>query len=564
MPDLNHLIQDNITLQIIFNLFGGTALLMYGVDFMGEGLEKASGKMMKKILSALTSNIYIAFIVGTLITMLVQSSTAITVMTVGFVNAGLMSLTQAIGIIYGTNIGTTITAQLMSLKLTYIALPVISIGFFIMIFAKKEVAKNIGQAVMGFGLMFLGLKTLNASLPYIQDSEAARQIFLQYGHNPFLGILVGMVATMLVHSSAATVGLTIALFSVDLISFPAAIGLTLGDNIGTCVTAQLASLKANTAARRAAWGHTLYNIIGVFIAVVVLKPFTSIIQWLTYDILHQPKAFLVANTHTIFNVISAIVFLPITKYYVKFLEKIIPDKKGDKYEGELLDRLLIETPVAALEAAKQEVVNAARLAKDMLEDAMNVLLDYDKPTADKVLKNEAKMNVIQAEVTQYLVEISRGNLDINQSAKIPALINSINNFERIGDHCEDIIEFSQRKFERNLSFSEKGLGELDMLYGEISKMVEECYRAFSTEDVEIAMKAVAREDKIDEISVELKEKHIARLEEGTCCVEAGIIFLDVIAHLERVADHLHNISLIVVDEIKIKEVRQKQQQPGLS
>ncbi|MGE5679073.1 MAG: Na/Pi cotransporter family protein, partial [Pseudomonadota bacterium] len=222
MPDLNHLITDNVALQIVFNLFGGTALLMYGVDFMGGGLEKASGRLMKKILAVLTKNIFIAFFVGTVITMLVQSSTAITVMTVGFVNAGMMNLTQAVGIIYGTNIGTTITAQLMSLKLTVIALPVVAIGFFIMAFAKKESTKNIGQALMGFGLMFLGLKTLNASLPYIKDSETARQLFLQYGQNPFIGLFVGMIATMLIHSSSATVALTISLFSADLISFQAA------------------------------------------------------------------------------------------------------------------------------------------------------------------------------------------------------------------------------------------------------------------------------------------------------------------------------------------------------
>jgi len=268
MSDLNHLLLDNALLQIVFNLFGGTALLMYGVDFMGGGLEKASGKVMKRILAVLTKNVYIAFLVGAVLTMLVQSSTATTVMTVGFVNAGLLNLTQAVGIIFGTNIGTTITAQLMSLKLTHIALPVIAIGFFIMIFAKKDNFKSMGQAIMGFGLMFLGLKTLNASLPYIKDNESVRQIFLQYGHNPFLALFIGMIATMLIHSSAATVALTISLFSADLISFQAAIGLTLGDNIGTCVTAQLASLKANAAARRTAWAHTLFNSIGVIIAIM--------------------------------------------------------------------------------------------------------------------------------------------------------------------------------------------------------------------------------------------------------------------------------------------------------
>jgi phosphate:Na+ symporter len=516
-------------------------------------LERASGKLMKKILSVLTKNIYIAFFVGTFITMLVQSSTAITVMTVGFVNAGMMNLTQAVGIIYGTNIGTTITAQLMSLKLTYIALPVVAIGFFIMSFAKKESTKNIGQALMGFGLMFLGLKTLNASLPYIKDSETSRQLFLQYGHNPFLGIIVGMVATMLVHSSSATVALTISLFSADLISFQAAIGLTLGDNIGTCVTAQLASLKANTAARRTAWAHTLYNVIGVVIAIFVLTPFTGVIEWFTYSVLHEPKAFLVANTHTIFNVISALVFLPLTKYYVRFLEKIIPERRGVKFEGEHLDRLLIETPVAAIKAATQEVIYAADVAKTMLEDSMFSLMQDDRDKIDLVRRNEEKINSMQAEITQYLVEISRKDLDSDQSGRIPALINSINNFERIGDHCEDIIDLAQQKMEMKLHFSNKGMDELRVLYDEITLMMNECYTAYTEDNAEIALLAATREDTIDDLSVELKEKHIQRLEAGTCNVQAGIVYLDVINHLERIADHLHNISLIIADSNKTKE-----------
>lgn len=552
MPDLNHLIEDNAVLQIIFNLFGGTALLMYGVDFMGEGLEKASGKMMKRILSILTRNIYVAFFVGTFITMLVQSSTAITVMTVGFVNAGMMNLTQAIGIIYGTNIGTTITAQLMSLKLTHIALPVIAVGFFITIFSKKENVRHIGQALMGFGLMFLGLKILNSSLPYIQDSETARSMFLKYGKNPFIGIIVGMVATMLIHSSAATVALTISLFSADLISFEAAVGLTLGDNIGTCITAQLASMNANTAARRTAWGHTLYNIIGVTIAIFILKPFTGLIEWLTYNVLHEPKAFLVANTHTFFNVISAIIFLPLTKYYVAFLERIIPERKNPESEIGHLDRLLLDTPTAALKAATEEILVAADIAAEMIKNAMISMIEGDSELIDKVRWQEQEINRLQTDVTQYLVDISRQNLDGEQSARIPALISSINNFERVGDHCEDIIELSESKINRNIIFSDIGIDELRTMYQEVSKMMKECRESFAKEDFDLASQTAAREDIIDQMTDEFREKHIERLENGICSVQAGVIFLDVITHLERIADHLHNVSLIVMNSLKLK------------
>jgi phosphate:Na+ symporter len=363
-----------------------------------------------------------------------------------------------------------------------------------------------------------------------------------------------MIATMLIHSSSATVALTISLFSADLISFQAAIGLTLGDNIGTCVTAQLASLKANTAARRTAWAHTLYNVIGVLVALIVLKPFTGVIEWFTYAILHEPKAFLVANTHTVFNVISALVFLPITKYYVQFLERIIPERKDEAYEGAHLDRLLIDTPAAALKAANQELLNAADIARNMLADSIYSLLNDDSSKIDGVLRNEERINKMQAEITQYLVEISAKDLDSEQSARIPALINSINNFERIGDHCEDIIDMVNHKLELNLHFSDIGRDEIRMMYDEIALMMNECYTAYSDDNAELALLAASREDKVDGMSVELKQKHIDRLEAGTCSVQAGIVFLDVINHMERIADHIHNVCLIVADRIKKKEV----------
>jgi phosphate:Na+ symporter len=314
----------NPAIIILFNLICGTTALMYGVNLMGEGLEKNNTKMIKKILTKFTSNVWKAFITGTLVTALVQSSTAITVMTVGFVNAGLMLLPQAIGIIYGANIGTTITAQLMSFNLTDIAFPALVIGFTIAGFSKKKTVKNAGLAIMGFSFMFIGLRVLNSSVPYIKESKEVYNFFRIYGQNIYIGLFIGMLTTMLVHSSSATVGLTIVLFNSQLISFESAIGLTLGDNIGTCITAQLASLQANIAAKRTAWAHTLYNIIGVFIALIFLYPFTRIVEYITLA-LGQDETYLIANTHTIFNILSAILFLPITKYYVKFIVKIIPE-----------------------------------------------------------------------------------------------------------------------------------------------------------------------------------------------------------------------------------------------
>jgi phosphate:Na+ symporter len=303
--------------ELLFGLIGGTALLMYGVDKMGEGLEKASGDMMRKILSVLTGRVWSAFLVGTFLTALVQSSTAITVLTVGFVNAGLMKLPQAVGIIYGANIGTTITAQLMAFsfhfKLTDIALPVIGLGFAISYFGQRKL-KYVGDAVMGFGVMFLGLKILNAGIPLMQQSALLRQFFQQYASIPVVAIVLGAAATAMVHSSAATVGLVMILGQAGLLDLKSAVCIMLGDNIGTCITAQMASLTGNISARRTAWAHTLYNIIGVVLAAILLPFFLKSIVLFTDSF--NPNggiAAQIANSHTLFNVLSAVVFLPFTK-----------------------------------------------------------------------------------------------------------------------------------------------------------------------------------------------------------------------------------------------------------
>ncbi|MCX8128749.1 MAG: Na/Pi cotransporter family protein [Clostridia bacterium] len=316
----------NSFLVILYNFIAGVICLIIGVNMMSSGLEKANPGIIKRILSKLTSTAPLALLTGTAVTALLQSSTAVTVITVGFVNSGMMKLSQAIGIIYGANIGTTITAQLMSFNLTNFALPIFIFGFLTKFFSPKISLKSMGNALMGFGLMFIGIGILNSGVPYIKDSEFAYNLFKNFGQNPFIGLLIGMVATMLVHSSSATVGLTIILFNSGLISFEAAIGLTLGDNIGTCITAQMASFGSSTAARRTAWAHTIYNIIGVLLAIALFTPFAGMVRYIT-STLGQDSTRLIANTHTIFNILSAAVFLPFTGSFIKLIEKLIPGRK---------------------------------------------------------------------------------------------------------------------------------------------------------------------------------------------------------------------------------------------
>ncbi|MCR6544598.1 Na/Pi cotransporter family protein [Dehalobacterium formicoaceticum] len=539
--------------ELIFGLIGGTALLMYGVDKMGDGLEKASGPLMKKILAVLTGNVWSAFLVGTLLTALVQSSTAITVLTVGFVNAGLLKLPQAVGIIYGANIGTTLTAQLMAFsfkfKLTDIALPVVGIGFALSYFARRDVVKHLGNALMGFGLMFLGLKILNSGIPIMRESETLRYFFANYASIPIVGIFLGAAATAMVHSSSATVGLVMVLGMAGILDLKTAVLIMLGDNIGTCITAQLASMTGNIHARRTAWAHTIYNIFGVTVVALMLPWFLTIIHSFTQYM--QPGANIsaeIANSHTLFNIFSALVFLPLTKYYVKFLETVIRGR--DEGTSVHLDKLLLDTPVAAIKATQSEIIRAAEITRKMVLNVMDSFYTGDTGKFAQLRRDEEKVNKLQHDITAYMVELSKRPMHESQSIMIPALINSINHLERVGDHAENFISLATSKNERHLQFSEKAVQELKEMETAIMEMYDKSIQAVNENDPTIVLEVYELEEKVDEIAALLVQKHIQRLEAGKCTVEAGVIFIDIVNYLERIADHVYKFCREISVEFK--------------
>ncbi len=543
--------------ELVFGLIGGTALLMYGVDKMGEGLEKASGEMMRKILSVLTGNVFSAFLVGTFLTALVQSSTAITVLTVGFVNAGLMKLPQAIGIIYGANIGTTITAQLMAFsfkfKLTDIALPVLGIGFAISYFCKHKTIKNIGEALMGFGMMFLGLKILNSGIPFMSNSETLKYFFENYASNPLIGILLGAGVTALIHSSSATVGLVMVLGQAGLIDLTTAVAIMLGDNIGTCITAQLASLTGNIHARRTAWAHTLYNLFGVLLCFVFLKYFVGIVEMVTAYF--QPTVagdigVRIANSHTVFNVMSAAIFLPLNKYFVKFLETVIRGKDVVHQGAMYLDRLLLNTPVAAFKASLSEINHGFEITKDMVKSAMISIYKNDEKPLESVKQNEELVNSLQKDITMYIVDISKQPLTHSESIMVPAMISSINNVERIGDHIMDILELITGSLKSDISFTDDAIKELKQLEQLILKMFDNTMQGLNSYDLNLAKHTEELEEEVDTLIEHLQANHLHRLHAGKCNIESGVVFLDIINHLERVADHIYKISTLSTDELK--------------
>lgn len=540
--------------ELIFGIIGGTALLMYGVNMMGDGLEKASGDTMKKILTVLTGKVWSAFLVGILLTALIQSSTAMTLLTVGFVNSGLMNLSQAVGIIYGANIGTTVTAQLMAFsfkfKLTDIALPILGIGFGISNIVKNNKLKNIGQAMMGFGMMFLGLKILNGGIPYMQQSESLKNFFANYASIPVFGIALGAFATAMVHSSAATVGLVMILSQAGLLDINSAIYLILGDNIGTCITAQLASMSGNINARRTAWAHTLYNVFGVVLVLIAFPMFMKVVTVATKYF--QPKADIsayIANSHTLFNSINALIFLPLTDYYVKLLNRMVKPQVDAYAEKVYLDRLLLNTPVAALQASRSEIIRGAKIVKGMLIDVVELLHTNDATILGSIQDSEDTVNQIQKELTGYIVEISKKELSAAQSLMVPATISSINNIERIGDRIIDICRLYESKMDKGLKFTENALDELREIEKVIVELLDNVMTALNGRDESIIDRIIELEDRVDYLSETFQKNHIRRLNEGKCNIDSGVIYIDIIGHLERIADHAYKIGMFTKDEL---------------
>lgn len=540
--------------EFLFGLIGGTALLMYGVSLMGDGLEKASGETMRKILTVLTGKVWSAFLVGIFVTAIVQSSTAVTVLTVGFVNSGLMQLHQAVGIIYGANIGTTITAQLMAFsfkfKLTDLALPILGVGFALNNISKNRKIKFFGQSIMGFGIMFLGLKILNDGIPYMEQSQAMRYFFANYASIPIVGLLLGALATAAVHSSAATIGLVMVLSQAGLLDMQTSLTIMLGTNIGTCITAQMASMTGNINARRTAWAHTLYNVIGVVIALIFMPAFMKVVIVITEAFNSQGGlSAYIANTHTLFNTLNAIIFLPLTNTYVGFLERVIRHDVKDFGEDTTLDRLLLNTPVAALQASRLELVRGMEYLKEMVIDVMNFAYTDDIEKMDNINEKENRINIMQKNLTRYIVELSRKKLTDSQSIVVPAIITSVNNIERSGDRVMEIASLCHKKINGHLSFTEEAVYELQEAEKTLVKMIDLTIICLKEPSSEIRQTMVELEEHLDEITEQFQENHISRLNEEICNVDAGVLFIDMIGHIERIGDHAYKLCMMTGDEL---------------
>ncbi len=537
--------------DIIAGSLGGVALLMYGIRIMGDGLESAAGNTMRRILAALTRNAWIGCIVGTVVTGIVQSSSAVTVMTVGFVNAQLMTFRQALGVIYGANIGTTVTGQIMALQITQAALPAIALGFGMHFFARRKIVKEIGQGILGFGILFLGLMLLKDSVTTLRSSETMVSIFQHFSHNLLLAVLAGVFVTICIQSSSASLGIAMALASQNLISLEAAIALMLGDNIGTCITAQLASIGTQDTARRTAWAHTLHNVVGVVLALILLKffvPFVLLLSPSTQGLHAESAAYQaavqrqVANSHTIFNVLNAVLFLAFNTWFARMLERMIADRRAPAVTPMYIDARLLDTPLVAAGAVIRELGRMARACRGLVARSTEALIAPEQADIDALMAEDEAIDQFQDTLTTYVTELMEREIPDSVSAQVPAVLHAINDLERVGDHCKNLLEFAEQRRDEELIWSPVAEQTVREMAALVDEMLDLTVRAFSGEySDEIAEQILALEKRVDAETERARLEHLERARVGECLLVPGVLMLDTLTNYEKIGDHVRNI-----------------------
>lgn len=554
--------------KLVFGLVGGLGIFLFGMKIMSEGLQKIAGDRMRKILAALTNNRVVGTMVGIAVTAIIQSSSATTVMVVGFVNAGLMSLVQSIGVILGANIGTTITAQLIAFKITKFALPAIGLGAGLKLFSRSRKWVYIGEVLLGFGFLFFGLQIMEQAFDPLKKSEEFRDIFLLVGDMPLLGVLIGTVLTMIVQSSSATLGITIALAGAGLISFEASVALVLGENIGTTITANLAAIGTNLAAKRTAFAHFLFNFLGVAYMLLLMPFFLSFVNSITpgdADFVIQTqqqaqtlggaigdKPFIarhIANTHSLFNIINTIIFLPLVGILAKLTTIIIRGRDEEmEFHLKYIDNRVLNTPPIALGQAKAETRRMGQIALEMLDETLLYLKDNNEKRIPVLEKKEEVVDLLQKEITDFLVALSQKSITQDTSKQIASMMNMVNDLERVGDHCENLWRLGQRKSSQKVLFSEVGEAELAQIGESTRNLLEFVVAGQAREDKTIMEKARHMEDNIDYLEESMRNNHIARLNTGECAVLPGLVFIDMLHNFEKIGDHTYNVAQAVVGE----------------
>ncbi len=538
-------------LAILIPLFGGLGLFLYGMNVMSDGIEKSAGNKMEKIIEKLSGNIFKGVLVGAIVTVIVQSSSATTVMVVGFVNAGIMNLTQAIGIIMGANIGTTVTAQLVSINLTALAPIAIALGSAIKLFSKKNKQVILGEIVLGFGMLFLGMDIMKQAMSPLKDFAGFTEMVAAIGSGTFLGtvegFVLGFIITTLVQSSSASTGILVALALTGALPIQAAFPVLLGTNVGTCTTALISSISANRTAKRAALMHLLFNLVGTIVFIIF---FSKMTVNLVVSMSDEPARQL-ANAHTFFNVVNTLLLLPFAGLIVKAVTKILPvtdeEKEEQMFGTKYLDERILETPTIAMGQVIKEVLHMGNLAKLSLESAIESVETNNVKAAEKTFKIEKTINMLEREISNYLIKLSNTAIDFEDRQIIDGLFSTINDIERVGDHADNIAELGMYKVDNEVTFSEKAVIEMKDMVDQVTTAFDMAMESLREGDRHKAQRVVEIEGAIDEMEKTLRKKHITRLNEGRCETNSGIIFLDMLSNLERISDHASNIALAVLD-----------------
>ena len=535
--------------EILFHFLGGLGLFLYSIKTMGDGLQQAAGDRLRFYIDKYTSNPFLGVLVGIVVTALIQSSTGVTVITVGLVSASLLTLRQAIGIIMGANIGTTVTSFIIGFKLGEYALPLIFLGTMFLFFTKNRTANNIGRILFGVGGIFYALNLISAGMSPLKDLPQFKEYMVTLGQNPVLGVFAGAVITVLIQASSATIGILQGLYAGGFLDLKGSLPVLFGDNIGTTLTVIIAAAGANVSAKRVAATHVTFNVLGTILCLILLGPFTAMIEYFQ-ALLHLSPEMTIAFSHGAFNVSNTIVQFPFIGALAYFVTKLIPgEDEVVKYEPLYLDEQLIQqSPSIALGNAKKELLHLGNYATKAFDLSYNYIIGLDEKVAEKGHKTEEAINTIDEKLTRYLIRLSSESLSQKESEVLTNILDSSRDLERIGDHAEGLLNLTDYLQRKDVHFSEAALEELAEIYQATTAFIKDALDSVENNDIEKAQSLIERHKEINNMERILRKTHIKRLNKGECSTQAGVNFIDIISHYTRVSDHAMNLAEKVIAE----------------
>jgi len=532
---------------MVFSLFGGMALLLYGMQLVGEGLQQVAGGRMRHILGNITNSRVKGMLVGACITAVIQSSSATTVMLVGFAGSGLITLSQSIGVILGADIGTTVTVQLIAFKIFDYALLLVGTGFLLIFTCRRKALRYVGQAILGFGLIFFAIKVMSDAMEPLHSSEVMRLLLVSFAHQPLVALIISAIFSALVHSSAATIGLAMTLSLQGLLPLAAAIPMILGANVGTCVTAVASSIGGSAEARRVAMAHVFFKAVGVLVFLPFIEPFARLVEWTATDVPRQ-----IANAHTLFNVVITMLFLPCAGLLASVIARLVPEdrEKMGVFRPKYLDERMLDTPSLALGLAHREALRMADIVSEMLSKTIETFATEDPELIEQIQKLDDQVDTLDREIKQYLTKLSQQGLTVEQSQREIALLAFVSNMENIGDIVDrNLMELAKKKLRNQARFSEPGAEEIRLLHKHIQQNLELAIAAFASHDHALAHQVLERKPELSQTERKLRQAHIDRLHAGYReSIATSDIHLDVLTNLKRINSHITAVAYPILED----------------